>query len=132
MKNPNKKYHTFNQWQKNCNYFSKYISYEQYSKNSIGRSGRELFALYEPTKKNKTEKVYLAPDGNTYEEDQIYRTYDNKLYKNGKEFYYNLPNQHDELISANMNYIAVNKNVPLNHNTNRKNTAYHHKGVRHH
>lgn len=74
-------------------------------------------------KKVRQKKIYLAPDGNTYEEDQIYRTYDNKLYKNGKEFYYNLPNQHDEPISATINYIAVNKNVSLNHNTNQKNTA---------
>ncbi|MDR6460466.1 hypothetical protein J2786_003600 [Chryseobacterium vietnamense] len=82
-------------------------------------------------KRIKQKKVYLAPDGNTYKENQIYRTYDNKLYKNGKEFHYNLPDQHDELTS-NMKSIKVNKNSPLNYSISQKNTAYHHKGVRHH
>lgn len=82
-------------------------------------------------KRIKQKKVYLAPDGNTYKENQIYGTYENKLYKNGKEFHYNLPDQHDDPTS-NMKSIKVSKNAPLNYTTTQKNTAYHHKGVRHH
>ncbi|MCD9616380.1 hypothetical protein [Chryseobacterium gleum] len=82
-------------------------------------------------KKNKKEKLYLAPDGNTYKEDQIYRTYDNKLYKNGKAFHYNVPELYDDLKASNMNYEKVVNSTHLNYKADQKNPVYHHKGLRH-
>lgn len=81
-------------------------------------------------KKSKKSKVYLAPDGNTYKENQIYRTYDNKLYKNGKEFHYSMPQLGDDQ-SFNKNYSTVTDTVYSNYKTDHKSTQYHHKGVRH-
>ncbi|WP_374464723.1 hypothetical protein [Chryseobacterium sp.] len=81
-------------------------------------------------KKSQKKKLYLAPDGNTYKKDQIYRTYDNKLYKNGKEFHYNVPELHDDLKAGNMNYGKTDNGI-LNYKTNQKNPFYHHKGLRH-
>ncbi|MFP8894715.1 hypothetical protein [Chryseobacterium sp. EZn1] len=81
-------------------------------------------------KKGKKSKVYLAPDGNTYKENQIYRTYDNKLYKNGKEFHYPMPQLEDDQ-SFNKNYSTVTDTVYSHYKTDHKSTQYHHKGVRH-
>ncbi|WP_114821804.1 hypothetical protein [Chryseobacterium sp. KLBC 52] len=82
-------------------------------------------------KKSKKSKVYLAPDGNTYKENQIYRTYDNTLYKNGKEFHYSMP-QIDNDQYSNKNYSSTIDNVQSNYKADHKSTQYHHKGVRHH
>lgn len=81
-------------------------------------------------KKSKKNKIYLAPDGNAYKENQIYRTYDNKLYKNGKEFHYPLPQvENDQYF--NKNYSTTTDNVYSYYKTDHKSTQYHHKGLRH-
>lgn len=81
-------------------------------------------------KKSKKNNIYLAPDGNTYKENQIYRTYDNKLYKNGKAFHYSLPQLENDQYS-NKNYSTHTNNVYSNYKTDHKSTQYHHKGLRH-
>ncbi len=81
-------------------------------------------------KKGKKSKVYLAPDGNAYKENQIYRTYDNKLYKNGKEFHYPLP-QVENHQYFNKNYSTTTDTIYSNYKTDHKSTEYHHKGLRH-
>jgi len=82
-------------------------------------------------RKNKKKEVFLAPDGNTYQEDEIYRTYDNKLFKNGKEFHFHTPKLDDHSDTSGTVYGMVDKNVHLKHQTVKKNVAYHHKGIRH-
>ncbi|WP_426478961.1 hypothetical protein ACP3T3_05765 [Chryseobacterium sp. CBSDS_008] len=82
-------------------------------------------------KKSKAGKVYLAPDGNTYKENQIYRTYDNQLYKNGKKFHYNVPETSDDFYSASTNDRNVNKHMYLFNKAIPKDIQYHHKGLRH-
>ncbi|UKB82338.1 hypothetical protein LF887_15135 [Chryseobacterium sp. MEBOG06] len=87
------------------------------------------FLLYlDQRKKKKKTKIYLAPDGNTYKENQIYRTYNNRLYRNGKEFHYSLPELDDHHYS---NTKYSNDHVHIQYKTIQKNTNYHHKGVRH-
>lgn len=81
-------------------------------------------------KKSRKSKVYLAPDGNTYKENQIYRTYDNTLYKNGKEFHYSVPPLENNQYS-NKKYSTIIDNIYPNYKTDHKSTQYHHKGVRH-
>lgn len=81
-------------------------------------------------KKGKKSKVYLAPDGNTYKENQIYRTYDNKLYKNGKEFHYHMPKLENDQ-SFNKNYSTTTDTIYSNYKTDHKSTRYHHKSLRH-
>lgn len=82
-------------------------------------------------KKTKKKILYLAPDGNTYNENQIYRTYDNKFYKNGKAFHYKVPDLSDDLYNTDINYNKLNPPVHLIYKTHRKNPYYHHKGLRH-
>ncbi|KQT35702.1 hypothetical protein ASG22_01395 [Chryseobacterium sp. Leaf405] len=80
-------------------------------------------------KKNKKE-TFLAPDGNTYEKDQIYRTYDNKLFKNGKEFHFNTPemNQSNQI---SLNQGKTHENLHQNYQGTNKEVNYHQKGFRH-
>lgn len=82
-------------------------------------------------KKGKKKNLYLAPDGNTYKENQIYRTYDNKLYKNGKEFHYNLPEENHDLLNTNSAYNKASNSVHISYKNHQKNPSYHHKGLRH-
>lgn len=83
-------------------------------------------------KKNKKKEVFLAPDGNTYKENEIYRTYDNKLFKNGKEFHFETPELDDHFPKSNTFYGTMNGNTHLKQQTANKNVTYHHKGIRHH
>lgn len=82
-------------------------------------------------KKNKKRETFVAPDGNTYEQDQIYRTYDNKLFKNGKEFHFNTPeSQHESSLSGNQ-YSKMSDHQNQNYQTVNKEVTYHQKGIRH-
>ncbi|MBV8326687.1 hypothetical protein [Chryseobacterium sp.] len=82
-------------------------------------------------KKGKKKNLYIAPDGNTYKENQIYRSYDNKLYKNGKEFRYNVPDLSDTLYENNTNYNTITVPLHLSYKAHYKNPSYQHKGSRH-
>lgn len=82
-------------------------------------------------KKTKKKKLYFAPDGNTYNENQIYRTYDNKLYKNGKEFHYNVPDLSQDLYEASINYNKLSSPIDFSNKPQGKKSYYHHKGLRH-
>jgi hypothetical protein len=83
-------------------------------------------------KKNKKEKVFLAPDGNTYKENEMYRTYDNKLFKNGKEFHFKTPEPEVHFPKSSTFYGTVNGNTQLKQQTTNNDITYHHKGIRHH
>ena len=92
---------------------------------------QEVLLLYMGSgKKGKKSKSISCPDGNTYKENQIYRTYDNKLYKNGKEFHYPMPKLEDDQ-SFNKNYSTTTDTIYSNYKTDHKSTRYHHKGLRH-
>lgn len=82
-------------------------------------------------KKNGKVKTFTAPDGNTYEENKIYRTFDNKLYKNGKEIYFETPAM-EQNASGNHSFDQHADNLPKNYEAVNKDINYHQKGVRHH
>jgi len=82
-------------------------------------------------RKNGKHKTFTAPDGNTYQENQIYRTFDNKLYKNGKEIHFETPST-DQDSSVNHPFEIQADNLSKNYNMVNKDISYHQKGVRHH
>jgi hypothetical protein len=53
--------------------------------------GGSLMLLSIKRKQRVKRKMFTAPDGNTYLENQIYRSIDDKFYKNGKPFTYKTP-----------------------------------------
>lgn len=84
------------------------------------------------TRKRKMQKkTFTAPDGNTYGENQIYRTFDNKLYKNGKEIHFETPTM-DEHNSESHAFDEQGGSIPKNYESVNKNINYHQKGIRHH
>jgi hypothetical protein len=82
-------------------------------------------------RKNNQVKTFTAPDGNTYKENQMYRTSDNKVFKNGKEVHFNSPIPENKNSSANV-YDNAAENLSKNYQSVNKNVNYHQKGVRHH
>lgn len=82
-------------------------------------------------KKSKKIKTFVAPDGNTYEENQIYRTFENKLFKNGKEFHFNTPEINQNSYSSTLNSDKKSDNLSKNYQTVNKDINYHQKGIRH-
>lgn len=82
-------------------------------------------------KKKMQKKTFTAPDGNTYEENKIYRTYDNKLYKNGKEIHFETPAL-EQNASGNHSFDEHAAHLPKNYEAINKDINYHQKGVRHH
>ncbi|MDQ1162479.1 hypothetical protein QE422_002847 [Chryseobacterium sp. SORGH_AS 447] len=82
-------------------------------------------------KKNGKVKTFTAPDGNTYGENQLYRTFDNKLFKNGKEVHFNTPESEGKGTSSSQ-YEANNEKLTKNYQAGNQNVNYHQKGVRHH
>ncbi|AZA85960.1 hypothetical protein EG349_03740 [Chryseobacterium shandongense] len=82
-------------------------------------------------KKKLKSKTFTAPDGNTYKENQIYRTFDNKLYKNGKEIHFETPAL-EQNASGNHAFDEHSANLSKNYEAINKDINYHQKGVRHH
>ncbi|MCJ8155102.1 hypothetical protein MKJ01_15140 [Chryseobacterium sp. SSA4.19] len=82
-------------------------------------------------RKNNKLKTFTAPDGNTYKENQMYRTNDNKVFKNGKEMRFTTPIPDSQNSSANI-YNNTAENGSKNYQAVNKNVNYHQKGVRHH
>ena len=91
-------------------------------------AGGALFLLNKKRKKlNKKSKMYTAPDGNEYRENQTYRTSDGKLFKNGKELSFSTPH----LDSDSQQIHHQNDHLPHNYQSKPKNVEYHQKGNRH-
>ncbi|SEM33624.1 hypothetical protein SAMN05421856_102469 [Chryseobacterium taichungense] len=76
-------------------------------------------------------KSFTAPDGNTYQENQLYRTFDNKLYKNGKQIHFETP-ETNQNSAGNHTFDEHADHLPKNYETVNKDITYHQKGVRHH
>lgn len=88
--------------------------------------------IYFGLKKKKGEtKTFTAPDGNTYGENQLYRTFDNKVYKNGKEIHFNMPESQGKNNASN-HYEPNNEKLTKNYQAGSQGSNYHQKGVRHH
>lgn len=93
-------------------------------------AGSSLILLNLRRRKNIKSKTYTAPDGNTYRENQIYRTFDNKLYKNGKQITFDTPQLEEKVFAADENGDNIG-NISKNYQTVNKQVDYHQKGNRH-
>ena len=82
-------------------------------------------------KKREKLKSFVAPDGNTYQENQIYRTFDNQLYKNGKKIHFNTFEK-ESTNNSQTNYFEQNAvNISAQNQSFNKDVNYHHRGNRH-
>jgi len=82
-------------------------------------------------KKREKLKKFTAPDGNSYLENQIYRTFDNVLYKNGKKIRFNTL-ETQSLTDSPTFHAEQNKiNTSVNNQNFTKDVNYHHRGKRH-
>ena len=94
-------------------------------------AGGSLILLNQLRKRRKSKR-FTAPDGNSYLKDQIYRTAEGELYKNGKPLHFNtLQSEQDN--HQYINYDNKINDKPKNYDaSNIKNVEYHQRGVRHH
>ncbi len=92
--------------------------------------GGSLILLNELRKKKK-EYDFIAPDGNEYQNDEMYRNAEGEIFKNGGKLHFETPNI---LVEANDRIGShLNKNTYLNNqNPIERNVNYHKRGVRHH
>lgn len=81
-------------------------------------------------KKPQTPKTFTAPDGNFYAEDQIYRTIDNRYFKNGKEVKYQTPAQSIEDTHGHIDPAKIKSDFK-NHDAPNPSVGYHQRGIRH-
>ncbi|SDQ09601.1 hypothetical protein SAMN05421664_0456 [Chryseobacterium soldanellicola] len=94
--------------------------------------GGSLVFLSKRRKKNNKLKKFTAPDGNIYRENQIYRTFDNKLYKNGKQIHFDVPEADLQTSAANNFEGNTIENISsYQAQAVNKNVNYHQKGNRH-
>lgn len=94
--------------------------------------GGSLILLNELRKrKKKKEYNFIAPDGNEYQKDEMYRNAEGEIFHNGRKLHFETPNL---LIEANNRIDSnLNKNIHLNiQNPIDRNVNYHKRGVRHH
>ncbi|MEG0761298.1 hypothetical protein SAMN05421796_10289 [Chryseobacterium piscicola] len=80
-------------------------------------------------KRSQVLKTFTAPDGNTYPQDHIYRTFDNQYYRNGKKIKIKTP------VNTNLeNRTKHNTNSAFegakNHEAPTPHVDYHQRGVR--
>lgn len=83
-------------------------------------------------RKNRKLKTFIAPDGNTYQENQTYRTFDNQLYKNGKKIHFSTPEHDQKSSSSGYQYDENNDSGSKKYQAVNKAVNYHQKGIRHH
>lgn len=82
-------------------------------------------------RKQKEQNKFMAPDGNKYLKNEMYRSAEGEIFKNGKKLHFETPKH---LNDANNKIDArLAKNVQFNdQNPNSRNVTYHKRGVRHH
>ncbi|WP_379965421.1 hypothetical protein [Epilithonimonas sp. UC225_85] len=94
-------------------------------------AGGALILLNELRKrKKKKENKFMAPDGNKYRKNEMYRSAEGEIFKNGKKLHFETP-QH--LSDANNKIDArFANNGKQNTQAPNSNVTYHQRGVRHH
>lgn len=82
-------------------------------------------------RKQKEQNKFMAPDGNKYLKNEMYRNAEGEIFKNGKKLHFETPKHLDD---ANHKIDArLARNVQFNdQNPNSRNVTYHKRGVRHH
>ena len=79
--------------------------------------------------KNK-EELFIAPDGNKYKANQMYRTAEGEVFRNGKKMRIQTPIdsvKNESLVDSNYN----SQHLSENHNLPQQDVSYHQKGKRH-
>lgn len=95
-------------------------------------AGGSLVLATQLLKSKKTnKKVFTAPDGNSYKENQMYRNAHGEIFQNGKQLHFETP---ELLAEANQSLDSNygNDNFSRSHQAVSRNINYHQKGVRHH
>jgi len=95
-------------------------------------AGGTLLLLNQRRKKlSQKLKTFTAPDGNTYKENQLYRTAEGKSYKNGKVVHFDHLEFENDTHSANaFNHMHDDK-FSKNYQAKPQNVDYHQRGQRH-
>lgn len=95
-------------------------------------AGGALILLNQLRKKRKKEQnKFMAPDGNKYLKNEMYRNADGEIFKNGKKLHFETPQL---LVNANNKIDAlISKKFQSNdQNASNRNVTYHKRGIRHH
>ncbi|KFF01046.1 hypothetical protein IX39_10625 [Chryseobacterium formosense] len=94
-------------------------------------AGGSLVYLAKKIKQRKEkENLFTAPDGNTYKENQTYRTADGEVFKNGKKVHIQVPTDsgnHQNRVDPGFNNQHLNEKA----NLPKPEVAYHQRGDRH-
>jgi len=94
-------------------------------------AGGSLVLATQLLKSKKKNKIFTAPDGNSYKENQMYRTAHGEIFQNGKQLHFETPGLLAEAYqSLDSNY--GNDKSSRNNQSIPRNINYHQKGVRHH
>lgn len=81
-------------------------------------------------KRQKEQNKFMAPDGNKYLKNEMYRNAEGEIFKNGKKLNFETPKH---LSDANNKIDArLSRNVQFNQGSPNRNVTYHKKGIRHH
>ncbi|MFC4165536.1 hypothetical protein ACFOWU_17840 [Epilithonimonas zeae] len=94
-------------------------------------AGGSLVLATQLLKSKKKNKIFTAPDGNSYKENQMYRTAHGEIFQNGKQLHFETP---ELLAEANQSLDSNygNDKSSRNNQSIPRNINYHQKGVRHH
>lgn len=95
-------------------------------------AGSALILLNQLRKrKQKEQNKFMAPDGNKYLKNEMYRSAEGEIFKNGKKLNFDTPQL---LANANQKIDArISKNFQYNDpKESNRNVTYHKKGIRHH
>lgn len=82
-------------------------------------------------RKQKEQNKFMAPDGNKYLKNEMYRSAEGEIFRNGKKLYFETPQL---LVNANNKIDARLARIVQSNdqNPNSRNVNYHKRGVRHH
>ncbi len=82
-------------------------------------------------RKQRQENQFMAPDGNKYSKNEMYRSAEGEIFRNGKKLHFETPQL---LVNANNKIDARLARIVQSNdqNPNSRNVNYHKRGVRHH
>ncbi|MGO4709743.1 hypothetical protein AB4Y90_11640 [Chryseobacterium sp. 2TAF14] len=96
----------------------------------IVAGGALIFLNNKRRARSNKNQTFTAPDGNEYGENQMYRTAEGEVFKNGKKIRFETPGN----TQSDHSHVEANfKNQHLNdHHIPNQQVSYHQKGTRHH
>lgn len=95
-------------------------------------AGGALVLLARKRKLSRDRNTFIAPDGKSYRENEMYRTSEGDIYKNGKLMHFETP-ELSAAANAKIDSNLYRKNSGKENNQSLShNVTYHKRGVRHH